>query len=352
MYFRRPADAPGPPIHGPMTAPADRASRSAEALHRLGERAIAGTWFWSFADDELVWSVGLFRIFGLDPATPPSVEAVDRLTLPDDRPDRRRFADLLHGGRYETRHFRIRRADGEIRWLTSRGVVGSTERGEPAWLAGIVVDETDRVSAAPARRGGGARGAALARLTGSAPFLADRRGEIVEPPDWTAFVGIGRAPGHGWLAGLDPQDAATVERDWRAAVAEDRPFSVAARLGGPAAGRPVDIRAVPLQDDAGRVAEWVGVVSAADTAAVPGPAPTRLIGGAHVRAARTLLGWSAADLAGRAGVSLSTVRRIEDGGTTAPVRPGRLEDVRAALEAAGIVFAVHPDGRVAVVAPG
>jgi transcriptional regulator with XRE-family HTH domain len=59
---------------------------------------------------------------------------------------------------------------------------------------------------------------------------------------------------------------------------------------------------------------------------------------AQIRAGRALVGWSGAKLAGAAGISLQTIRRMES-----PVGPGRssvenVEAVRHALEGAGVVF--------------
>jgi transcriptional regulator with XRE-family HTH domain len=63
----------------------------------------------------------------------------------------------------------------------------------------------------------------------------------------------------------------------------------------------------------------------------------------QIRAARALLGWSGAQLAKAAGVSLQTIRRMES-----DLGPGRssaanVEAVQHALEMAGVVF-LEADG--------
>jgi transcriptional regulator with XRE-family HTH domain len=58
------------------------------------------------------------------------------------------------------------------------------------------------------------------------------------------------------------------------------------------------------------------------------------------RAARSLLGWSQRDLAERAGVSLGTVRNFEREATSLMAQNERA--LRAALEAAGVVFLEEP----------
>lgn len=60
--------------------------------------------------------------------------------------------------------------------------------------------------------------------------------------------------------------------------------------------------------------------------------------GAQIRAARAALDITASDLAHRAGVSGSTLQRMEASAGVPPVMAGTLDSVRRALEAAGVSF--------------
>ena len=69
----------------------------------------------------------------------------------------------------------------------------------------------------------------------------------------------------------------------------------------------------------------------------------------QVRAARALLGWSQGDLVERSGLSLTTIRRMED----ADVGPGRssaenVATVQRVLEAAGVQFIAENGGGAGV----
>jgi transcriptional regulator with XRE-family HTH domain len=66
----------------------------------------------------------------------------------------------------------------------------------------------------------------------------------------------------------------------------------------------------------------------------------------HLRAARALLDWSMTDLASASGVSLSTIRRLEDG-AEGPAERSR-HRVIAALRTAGIRFTFLDTGQIAV----
>ena len=62
-----------------------------------------------------------------------------------------------------------------------------------------------------------------------------------------------------------------------------------------------------------------------------------MIEAAQVRAARALIGWSQTKLAETADVSLSIVERFE-AGAPEPIADEAVAKMRAALEAAGVVF--------------
>ena len=59
---------------------------------------------------------------------------------------------------------------------------------------------------------------------------------------------------------------------------------------------------------------------------------------AQVRAARGLLGWSARELADRAGVHVTTVQRLELAHGSLRGASKTVEKIRRALEAAGVIF--------------
>jgi transcriptional regulator with XRE-family HTH domain len=65
--------------------------------------------------------------------------------------------------------------------------------------------------------------------------------------------------------------------------------------------------------------------------------------GSQIRAARGLLGISAAELAERAGVTWKTIQRFETVEGIPANRSGTLDKVRAALEREGIEFFGDPE---------
>jgi transcriptional regulator with XRE-family HTH domain len=63
-----------------------------------------------------------------------------------------------------------------------------------------------------------------------------------------------------------------------------------------------------------------------------------MITGAQIRAARAFLDWTAAELAERASVGISTVQRIEAESGPPNARGGNIAAIHDALVKAGIVF--------------
>jgi transcriptional regulator with XRE-family HTH domain len=69
-----------------------------------------------------------------------------------------------------------------------------------------------------------------------------------------------------------------------------------------------------------------------------------MITGAQVRAAKALIGWSGNDLAKKAGIGLSTIRRIEGcDGLLEAASVKTLQAIQKALELGGVEFIGSPE---------
>ena len=74
-----------------------------------------------------------------------------------------------------------------------------------------------------------------------------------------------------------------------------------------------------------------------------------MITGAQVRAGKALLDWSGTDLAERAGVAISTIRRVEAFDGLLPSASVKvLQALKGALEQGGIEFVGTPEDRPGV----
>ena len=122
---------------------------SRESLARAQEIAHLGSWQRDTLTDELTWSDGIYRIFGLQPQQfGATLGAFMERVHPEDRAAVRaavEAATVTHGP-YDIEH-RIVRPDGTERIVRERGEVTFGADGEPLRVVGTVQDITDRKQA-------------------------------------------------------------------------------------------------------------------------------------------------------------------------------------------------------------
>ena len=117
-----------------------------ERLRMALEAGRMGTWRYDLTTGAQQWSRGQFEVFGLDPdGEPPTRELFLSLVLPEDRaivefgPE-----DLLPGRGFLDFEFRIRRPDGEVRWVVAHTVIRRGADGQPLEMVGLNWDVTAR----------------------------------------------------------------------------------------------------------------------------------------------------------------------------------------------------------------
>jgi PAS domain S-box-containing protein len=122
---------------------------SEERMRLALQSAALGAWEWDLDSHRVVWSPECAAIFGLPlEQFPGTFESFSRFVLPEDThvlSGARSFADAAAPG--EPAHvaeFRIRRPDGEVRWLVNHGRVLRGERVGSRRIVGVVGDITDR----------------------------------------------------------------------------------------------------------------------------------------------------------------------------------------------------------------
>lgn len=121
---------------------------SEERLRFALDAAVIGIWQMDVADGRMAWSDIQYRLFGIDPSTPPpSLNGFAALMEPEDRMILLDRIDQAVGtGRGFELDFRIRRA-GEVRWLAIRCGVRRNAAGGPERIIGVNWDVTDRKTA-------------------------------------------------------------------------------------------------------------------------------------------------------------------------------------------------------------
>ncbi|MGI3899421.1 MAG: PAS domain-containing protein [Janthinobacterium lividum] len=289
-------------------------------------------------------SPGLAQITGIPTSTKRTVEDLLRQIHPQDQPSQSDQISLIRDGHPLRREFRIVRPDGTVRWVSSRIDVCLGDDGRPVRYIGILIDITERREAQRAVELNHERRAALLEAISALTWVADRFGQPLDHTAWCALTGMAPEQCHdeGWLDAVHPNDRDRVRAAYRSAIAEASVYNVDYRvLERDGRYGWVNARSTPVRDASGLVREWQGVLlpideghrPVVDDASIAAPA----LNGSQIRGARGLLDWSLAQLASASGVSVSTIKRMEDGGE-GTTRASKSDAVRRALESGGVSF--------------
>lgn len=322
-----------------------------ESLELIESHGV-GTWTWHIETAVMVWSPGLSRILGVDHATgEQTLERFESLVHPDDRPEFQTPGRMAASGVMLDREYRILRPSGELRWVRSIGRLIHSREGHPERMVGVAFDITDIRLGLQAlqQREGLLQG--IRELFDVVIWTTDGDGAISDEIEWWRATGQrGRVDKWNRLNAVHPDDRQRVRDAWADALRNRRHYSVSCRVQWGEAYVPVLSRAVSVVGRNGVLEGWIGFTARQDSMAFsmgfPTDAAPPLTPG-QVRAARGYLGWSAEQLADKAGVSFSTVRRVETPGERG-VRDQSIAAIRKALERAGIAFSTGADGRSGV----
>ncbi|HYN09018.1 MAG TPA: PAS domain S-box protein [Vicinamibacterales bacterium] len=127
--------------------------RSEHLLAEAQRLAHIGSWHWDVPSQTVTWSDELYRIFGVPPGgIDPASEAMAFIPPEDRELISRAIEKTLETEEPFSVFYRIRRRDGEERFLHSRGFLISDTRGEPSSIFGTTQDMTERRQAEEALR--------------------------------------------------------------------------------------------------------------------------------------------------------------------------------------------------------
>jgi PAS domain S-box-containing protein len=367
------------PQDGPVrewvgTAEDIHAKREMEELLRIHEERLRlarfegpmATWDFNLETGQITRSDNAQEILGVGSET---VEEFQSSIHPDDRAKIEALVRATrHSGKAFSSQYRRIGKDGSVIWLRSRVRVVPAAYGGADHVIGITfnmklqkeaefeIQETKRTLWEL-----DARHRALMKAAGDFVWTVSPDGRVSDVPEWRALTGQGidQVQGWGWLNALHPADRErireTVQRIMDTRLGSSYEYRVRDRTGEYHWFRS---SISPVLNEEGTPVEWVG---AAYRVTGPGREPVGTFTGPpqgvlpphadgplmswQVRAARGILGWSVRELADKSGVSVSTIRRVEDGQS----HDGQiLLTIRGTLERAGIGFVAAPGGELAI----
>ena len=314
-------------------------------LRLVEEQGQIGLWWHDLASGRITVSPGLARISGVPASVPRTRDSMLNAIHPQDRPFQADMMELIDAGQPLRREFRIVRPEGTIRWVSSRIDVVLGDDGQPVRFIGVVLDVTERREAQRAVEFNHGRRAAWLEATSALTWIADLSGQSTDHTAWCSLTGMvpEHCAGEGWLDAVHPSDRDRVLGARRAALAKGEAYNVDYRvMTREGVYRWYNARSVPVRDASGAIRERQGVLLPIDdrhrpTVVDAGGDEVSTLTGAQIRGARGLLDWSLAQLAVASGVSVSTIKRMEDG-SEGSTRASKSEAVRRALQNGGVSF--------------
>ncbi len=246
----------------------EQALREGEERLRLAQRAAhIGTFDWHVPSGRVAWTEEEERLFGLAPGTfPGSIDAWGRFVVPEDLPRMQRVMGeaMERGDRELDFAFRIRRPDGEVRWIEGSAEFLYDAGGAPLRMVGVNVDVTERVRAEEERR----RSEALLREMERIARIGSWEWNLETQALWWSeelYHVYGVDPAFGpmsferFLALLHPEDRAMVQRAVQRAVQDGQPFAFDHRIIWPDGEvRYLNGRGRVFHDGEGRPVRMVG----------------------------------------------------------------------------------------------
>ncbi|WP_081160495.1 PAS domain S-box protein [Ensifer aridi] len=160
--------------------------------------------------------------------------------------------------------------DGAVRTLLTkkRCVHIPAGRPEEKFLVAVIVDVTELRRTEETLRASEEHYRSLVELHPQVPWIADPEGAVLEVgPRWAELTGLSEEEtlGRGWAKAVHPQDAGSVDAQWRRSLSSGEPLNLEYRLLT-ATGhyRWFRARSVAKRGSAGEIVRWYGVLEDVD----------------------------------------------------------------------------------------
>ena len=207
------------------------------------------------------WSLGAQRLYGWTEQEAIGTDALKLLHTEFPVPPEEAVAALLDRGEWHAELSRRSRTGARVQ-VASHWILHRDQEGRPGSVIEVDNDVTEQKHAEEALRRGEARYRALVAAAAQIVWTASADGRRpIDTSQWEAFTGQtgSEATWGGWFEAIHPDDRAEAIRAWSEAVAGRQPLATEHRLRRrDGEYRSMEVRAVPVLDDHGRIREWVG----------------------------------------------------------------------------------------------
>ncbi len=264
------------------------------------------------------------------------------------------FRDALVSGLLDGRSFEVARSSQAARVVMMRYERLAAANGRSERLDGLFIDVTVQHNALRLMSQRRRSAVELFEKIGYFEWQTDGSGRLLPSMEWLALTGqpLKDQP-TGWQEMIAPGSRGEVADAVARATADPSTgfyaqFSLRTVAGETAhfisAGALIGNDPGDRREMAGRVLRRAHVEGG--RVALQMPTAAVVVTGPELRAARALLGWSMQDMAAAAEISVSTVKRLEDGEIS--IRASNMARVVQSLQTGGVIFLMADTGRVGI----
>ncbi len=234
----------------------------------------AGVFDHDYVQNMLYWSGRMREIHDLPPGAQPDIAALDAQLHPDDRAAHmaavEAAGDPAGSGNF-TSEYRIRRQNGEIRWILARAQTWFDRVGtqrSAVRTVGVEQDITQQKHIEAALRASQQHFIALADSVPVLVWTADAEGHCdYLNRRWYEYTGQNpeSASGFGWIDAVHPDDRRSTERQWERCIHTGTALEAEYRLRRQdGTWRWFSVRATAQRDASGQIERWFGSSSDVD----------------------------------------------------------------------------------------
>ncbi|MDB5365447.1 MAG: hybrid sensor histidine kinase/response regulator [Rhodospirillales bacterium] len=221
-----------------------------------------GTWRWRAGDAQLDLDERLRRVVGWPLDHPAGIAEMEALVMPTDFEQVRQTVRRVRDGEFFDIEFRVRPANGGMRWLAVRGMARRNNR-RLVEITGTARDITSRKQNEAELSASEQRFRALIETMPLQAWMCDANGECdYLNQAFCEFTGLPpeMQMGQRWIDVLHPADRYTTLGKWKDAVAARQPYEVTVRMRRhDGAYHWFRSRGQPIYDTRGEIARWIGV---------------------------------------------------------------------------------------------
>lgn len=224
-----------------------------------------GTWLWDIEKNDFTADRNLTSLYGLDErALNGDPDLHYRHIYPEDLDAvKQSERDALSSGVFASTEFRVKLANGTVKWMARRGKVQLNEEGKALFMSGLLIDITAQKEAEQALRTSEKLYRAIGESINYGVWVCDKQGRNVYASEsFLQLIGFTQeqCANLGWTAALHPVDVRPMLEAWEQTIKTGVVWYRELRIRGrDGVYHAVLAQGVPIRGEDGEISGWAGI---------------------------------------------------------------------------------------------